>query len=30
MLTDEDQPIFEWALRARLFPEEYTGQASSE
>jgi hypothetical protein len=25
MLVDEDQLIFEWALRARLLPEEYTG-----
>lgn len=24
MLVDEDQLIFEWAVRARLLPEEYT------
>jgi hypothetical protein len=30
MLMDEDQLIFEWALRARLLPEEYTGLDSGE
>ena len=30
MLMDEDQLIFEWALRARLLPEEYTGLDSSD
>lgn len=30
MLMDEDQLIFEWALRAKLLPEEYTGSDSSE
>ncbi len=30
MIMDEDQLIFEWALRARLLPEEYTGYESSE
>jgi hypothetical protein len=30
MLMDEDQLIFEWALQARLLPEEYTGLDSSE
>lgn len=30
MLVDEDQLIFEWALRTKLLPEEYTGSDSSE
>jgi len=30
MLMDEDQLIFEWALRARLLPEENTGLDSGE
>jgi hypothetical protein len=30
MLVDEDQLIFEWALRTKLLPEENTGSYSSE
>ena len=30
MLMDEDQLIFEWALRTKLLPEEYTSYYHSE